>query len=131
MHMFGPRMPVSMAIWPDAVSGSMLAMKNGLTARAPLVSQVSRLSIISFGPPPPEPKIDADVVAVVVGDLEAGVGQRLLGGRDAEDDVAVGPADLLEVHPGVRIEVVDLAGDLAVVGRRVPARDPLEAGDAR
>ena len=31
MHMFGPRAPGSMAIWPDAVSGSMLAMKNGLT----------------------------------------------------------------------------------------------------
>ena len=29
MHMFEPRMPVSIAIWPDAVSGSMLAMKNG------------------------------------------------------------------------------------------------------
>ena len=39
MHMFGPRMPVSIAIWPDAVSGSMLAMKKGLTARAPFVSQ--------------------------------------------------------------------------------------------
>ena len=38
MHMFEPRMPVSIAIWPDAVSGSMLAMKNGLTVRAPFVS---------------------------------------------------------------------------------------------
>ena len=26
MHMFGPRIPVSIAIWPDAVSGSMFAM---------------------------------------------------------------------------------------------------------
>ncbi len=56
MHMFGPRMPVSMAIWPDAVSGSMLAMKKGLTVRAPFVSQASLLSMISCGPPPPEPK---------------------------------------------------------------------------
>ena len=38
MHMLAPRAPVSMAIWPDAVSGSMLAMKNGLTRRGPFVS---------------------------------------------------------------------------------------------
>ena len=56
MHMFGPRMPVSMAIWPEAVSGSMLAMKNGLTERGPFVSQVSRLSMRSLAPPPPDPK---------------------------------------------------------------------------
>src|SRR4029450_1911367 len=56
-HMFGPRMPVSMAIWPEAVSGSMLAMKKGLTVRAPFVSQASLLSMMSCGPPPPEPKM--------------------------------------------------------------------------
>ncbi len=57
MHMFEPRMPVSMAIWPDAVSGSMLAMKKGLTVRAPLVSQASLASMSRYGPPPPEPKM--------------------------------------------------------------------------
>ena len=59
MHMFGPRMPVSIAIWPDAVSGSMLAMKNGLTDRAPFACHVSRASIMSLEPPPPDPKYTA------------------------------------------------------------------------
>ena len=39
-HMFGPLMPSSIAIWPDAVSGSMLAMKKGLTDFAPFVASV-------------------------------------------------------------------------------------------
>ena len=56
MHMFEPRMPVSIAICPDAVSGSMLAMKNGDTVRAPLACHFSRFSISRYGPPPPEPK---------------------------------------------------------------------------
>jgi hypothetical protein len=56
-HMLWPRMPVSIAIWPDAVSGSMLAMKNGLTNREPFFSQTSMLSSSSCGPPPPHPKI--------------------------------------------------------------------------
>ncbi len=55
MHMFGPRAPSSMAIWPDAVSGSMLAMKNGLTDRG-RVFMVSMASAMSPGPPTPEPK---------------------------------------------------------------------------
>ena len=59
----------------------------------------------------------ADVVAVVVVDLEAGVGQRLLGGGHTQDDVAVGAADGLEVHPLRAVEVVDLARDLRLLGR--------------
>ena len=39
MHMLGPLAPVSMAIWPDAVSGSMLAMKKGLTDLGPFVAR--------------------------------------------------------------------------------------------
>ena len=56
MHMLAPRAPVSMAIWPEAVSGSMLAMKNGLTSRGPFVSHVWMASIMRPGPPTPEPK---------------------------------------------------------------------------
>ena len=55
MHMFGPLMPSSMAIWPDAVSGSMLAMKNGLTDFAPFVLSVSMAWAMRPGPPTPEP----------------------------------------------------------------------------
>ena len=55
MHMLGPLAPSSMAIWPDAVSGSMLAMKNGLTERG-RVFMVSMASAIRPGPPTPEPK---------------------------------------------------------------------------
>ncbi len=55
--MLWPRIPVSIAIWPDAVSTSMLAMKNGLTSRGPFLSQISLLSIISFGSPAPDAKM--------------------------------------------------------------------------
>ena len=68
------------------------------------------------GPPPPRAEDDADVVAVVVCDLEAGVGERLLGRGDAEDDVLVRAPDGLEVHPLRGVEVVDLAADLASYG---------------
>ena len=104
-------------------------MKNGLTARGPFV--VPGLLVVhhELGAAAARAEVDPDVVAVGVGHLQAGVGERLLGRRHAEDDVAVGPADLLEVHPGVRVEVGDLAGDLAVVRLGIPVGDPLEAGD--
>jgi hypothetical protein len=44
-----------MAIWPDAVSGSMLAMKKGLTDLGPFVSRVLMASAMRPGPPTPEP----------------------------------------------------------------------------
>ena len=53
-----------MAIWPDAVSGSMLAMKNGLTERAPFVSQVSMAVHHQLGAADAGAEVDADVVAV-------------------------------------------------------------------
>jgi len=124
--MFEPRMPVSMAIWPDAVSGSMLAMKNGDTVRAPLLFHLSTFSMSRYGPPPPGTEDDADVVAVVVSDLETRVRERLPGRGDAHDDVAVGAPDRLEVHPLRAVEVVHLARHLGLIGRRVPARDLLQ-----
>jgi len=54
--MLGPLAPSSMAIWPEAVSGSMLAMKKGLTPLGPLLSRVSMASAMRPGPPTPEPK---------------------------------------------------------------------------
>jgi hypothetical protein len=56
MHMFGPFAPTSMAIWPEAVSGSMLAMKKGLTDFGPRVSRVLMASAMRPGPPTPDPK---------------------------------------------------------------------------
>ncbi len=110
MHMFEPRMPVSIAIWPDAVSGSMLAMKNGDTVRAPLVRPLLEVLHEQVRTAAARAEDDADVVAVVVVDLEARVGERLLGRGDAEDDVAIGAPDGLEVHPLRAVEVVDLTG---------------------
>ncbi len=57
MAMLGPLAPSSMAIWPEAVSGSMLAMKKGLTPLVPLVARDSMASAMSPGPPTPEPKM--------------------------------------------------------------------------
>ena len=102
-----------MAIWPDAVSGSMLAMKKGLTALAPFVSSVSMASAMRPGPPTPEPKMTPISSAFSSVDLEARIDQGLLGGGDTEDDVLVGAAHGLEVHPLLGVEVVDLTGSVA------------------
>ncbi len=63
-------------------------------------------------------------------DDEPGVGQGLLGGGHAEDDVLVRATDGLEVHPVLGLEVVDLAGGVAGRDLGVPARDALQAGVA-
>ena len=123
-------MPVSMAIWPEAVSGSMLAMKKGLTDLGPFVLSVSTASAMRPGPPTPEPKTMPMSSELSPRDLEAAVGHRLLGAGDAEDDVLVGPSDGLEVHPVLRLEVVDLAGRVAAGDLGVPAGDAFEAGVA-
>ena len=109
----------------------MLAMKNGDTVRAPLVLPLLDVLHEQVRAAAATAEDDADVVAVVVGDLEARVGQRLLGRRDAHDDVAIGAADGLEVHPLRAVEVVDLAADLGLVRRRVPARDLVQAASGR
>ena len=59
---------------------------------------------------------------------EAGLVHRLARGHEPELDVAVGPADLLAIEDVARIEVVDLAGDLAVDPRRVEGLDHPDAG---
>ena len=73
---------------------------------------------------------DADVLGVVRVDDEPGVGQGLLGGGHAEDDVLVRATDGLEVHPVLWLEVVDLTRGMAGGDLGIPARDALQAGVA-
>ena len=72
---------------------------------------------------------DADLGAVLVGQLEAGIGERLLGRGDAEVQARLAAAGGLRVHPVAGREVVDLAGDLGLVRRRVEVGDGLQARD--
>ena len=116
-----------MAIWPDAVSGSMLAMKNGLTERGPSSSMVSMASTMNPGPPTPEPKTTPTSSAVRGVDVQARVRRCLLGCGDPEHDVLVRAPDGLEVHPGVGVEIVDLAGRLAFQLGGVPVGDLAQA----
>ncbi len=130
MHMLGPLAPSSMAIWPEAVSGSMLAMKKGLTDLGPLVSQGADGLGHERRAADAGAEDDADVLGVVGVDDEPGIGQRLLGRGHAEDDVLVGATDGLEVHPVLGLEVVDLTGCVAGGHLGIPARDALQAGVA-
>src|SRR6185436_5160588 len=73
---------------------------------------------------------DADVLAVRVVDLEARVGDGLLRRGDAEMHLVLAAADGLGVHPGGRLEVVDLAAGLVLVLADVESGDLAEAGHA-
>src|SRR6185437_5229240 len=65
----------------------------------------------------------ADLGAILVGELEAGVRERLLPGSDAEMQTRLAAASGLGIHPFLRVEVLDLTGDLRLVGRRVEIGD--------
>ena len=90
-------------------------MNVGVTARGPLRSSevmVVDHQLLAAGPAAED---DADLLAVLVGDLEARVGDGLLGRRDAELGARLGPPGLLGIEPVERVEVLDLAGGLGLV----------------
>src|SRR6266550_5826282 len=73
---------------------------------------------------------DPDVLAVRIRDLEPGIEQGLLCGRDTEVHARLAPADGLRVHPLRRIEIADLTGGLGLVPGDVELGDLGEAGVA-
>ena len=84
MQTLWPIAPVSIASIPDAESTRALAMNVGGTPPRALLVEVDpgvdhQLLAARAGA-----EDDADLLAVLVGDLEAGVGERLLAGGDAE-----------------------------------------------
>ena len=109
MHMLCPMAPVSIAIIPDVRSTSPLAMNVGATGSGPLSCRTIQLSSIRVCPPAPVPEDHADVLAVGIADLQAGVPDSLLGGGDAIPHCGLAAADGLGVHPRPGIEVTHLA----------------------
>ena len=65
----------------------------------------------------------ADAVTIFTAALQARVVQCLSGRADRVLGEAIGAADLLAVHPLRRVETLDLARDLGLVGGGVEARD--------
>ena len=61
----------------------------------------------------------ADLGAVLVGELKPGIGERLLGRGDPEMHARLAAPGGLGIHPVGGVEVVDLAAELGLVGRRV------------
>ena len=130
MQMLWPMAPVSMAIIPEVESTRPLAMNVGGTARGPRSWSVAPgldHELLAAGAGAED---DADLLAVRVVDLEARVGDRLLGGRHAVLEADLGPPDRLGVEPRERVEVVDLAGRLGLVSAHVEAGDLAEAAPA-
>ena len=117
-HMLWPIAPVSMAIIPEQLSVRALAMNVGATVRGPrslqrhVVVDHQRLAAGARA------EDHADLGPVLVGDLEARVGEGLLGRRDAEMHARLAAAGGLGVHPVAGNEVVDLAAELGLVRRR-------------
>src|SRR5207247_5824825 len=76
----------------------------------------------------PRTEDDADLGAVLVGQFEARIGQRLFRRRDPEMQARLAPARGLWVHPIGRSEVANLAGELCLVRGRVELGNRPKAG---
>ena len=121
MHMFGPRAPSSMAIWPDAVSGSMLAMKNGLTDRG---RGLHRLDGVRHEPRSAHARAEVDPHVVAFGRRSpspASATACLAAATPNTTFLSVRRTALKSIH-AVSVEVVDLAGRPAVDPSPGPSR---------
>ena len=128
MQMLWPIAPVSMAIIPEVLSVRALAMNVGATVRGPFVVEVVVVvdhQLLATGA---RSKDDADVGAVLVGELESGVLQGLLCCSDSEVHALLAAARSLRVHPVRGVEVPDLAGELRLVRAGVEVGDLAEPG---
>ena len=99
MQTLWPIAPVSIASIPDVESTRAFAMNVGGTLRGPFSWSADpgvdhQLLAAGAGA-----EHDPDLLAVGVGDLEAGVGDGLLAGGDAEPHRGLAAADGLRVHP--------------------------------
>ena len=88
------------------------------------------MSIISCWPPAPEPKITPTSVRFSSVSSKPESASACFAGGDAEVQARLAAASGLGVHPVRRVEVLDLAGELRLVGRRVEIGDGPEPGHA-
>ena len=105
MHTLWPIAPVSMAIIPErAVDERVGDERRRDGPRALLVERhvVVDHQLLAAGA---RAEDDADLGPVLVGQLEAGVGQRLLAGGDPEVQARLAAARGLGVHPLLGVEV--------------------------
>ena len=130
MQTLCPMAPVSIAIIPEQLSTRAFAMNVGATVRGPRVVQrdvVVDHQLLAAGA---RPEDHADLGAVLVGQLEARVGQGLLGRGDAEMHARFAAAGGLGVHPVAgRSKPWTSPASFASYGRRVEIGDGLQAGD--
>jgi hypothetical protein len=109
--------PVSIAIIPEAESTRALA----LLVEDPVAVDHESLATGTGSEDHPH------LGAILVVDLEPGIGQRLLRCSDPEVDIALAPTCGLGVHPVGRFEAVHLAGRMLLVAGRVEPGDLPEA----
>ena len=74
--------------------------------------------------------LDGDAARVEIGGREGGVAQGQVGCRPGELRESVEPADVLALEEILRVEIVDLRGDMRAEGRRVEPVDASYGGDA-
>ena len=125
--MTGPRMPFWMLIWHAAMDGDIIGTMNGLTRSEPFVvrhdlAQGHLADTAAAG-------VDdhGDVVAVVVADLEARRVDRLARRGHGQLGEARHAPRLLEVHPVLRLEALDLGRDAHLEVGRVELLDRRDA----
>src|SRR3546814_699727 len=74
---------------------------------------------------------NADALAVIVGNFETGVADRLFGGRNTVMNKRIGALDVLDAQPLLGVEVPDHATEPGGIGRHVEIRDRSDTGPPR
>ena len=108
----GPCRPQRIETWPLPALTISLGMVNGLIREGPLSIIIVCWASNSFRPPMPEPMITPHCSGGELREVDPGVLDGRLGGRQGELREAVQVPRFLDPEPGHRVPVADLAAEL-------------------
>ncbi len=116
---------------PQGLSGSIIGTISGLTAPGPSLQKSLYAFEQRIDPADARPHDDADVVAIFIGDFQAGIFQTLVGGKQAKLRDPVRAAVFTAAQKSLRVEILDLAAKVVFQVRGVKECDRTDAGLAR
>ena len=108
---FGPRAPIWIDTKPAAMSVMNMVMKKGLTRSGPLSKSTAELVVTGGETADAGADDHADVVGVLVGDLESCIVEGLACRRHRIVDEAIVAAHIFAVEVRASVKVLDLGGD--------------------